>query len=72
MNAWLSPDGRTFVLEGGQEIGRWRGVYPVEDLPRQLRFYRGLRDRKGGAYAEFYEPTVMALEALARELAKAA
>ncbi|HMT45533.1 MAG TPA: hypothetical protein PKE59_00300 [Novosphingobium sp.] len=64
MIARLEPDGQRFVLDGVS----WSGVYPVSELPAQLRFYRGLRDRKGGAYAAFYQPTVASLEALAREI----
>lgn len=70
MIATLSPDGRSFTI-GGDGSG-WTGTYPVADLPAKLRFYRGLRDRKGGAYAAFYAPTVAALEALARQVARAA
>lgn len=72
MRAFLSPDGRTFTLETGPEHIVWRGVYPIEDLRRWLTFYRGLRDRKGGAYAACYAPTIAALESLAREAARAA
>ena len=50
----------------------WSGSYPVEALPQWLRFYRALRDRKGGVYAAFYAETVASLEALSRELARAA
>lgn len=64
MIARLEPNGQRFTLDGGG----WSGVYSVTELPAQLRFYRRLRDRKGGAYAAFYQPTVAALEALAHEI----
>lgn len=67
----LSPDRRSFTIGCGDGDG-WSGTYPVEDLRSQLRFYLGLRDRKNGAYAEHYESTVKGLEALGRELARAA
>ncbi len=54
--------------EGG--TAGWTGVYPIEDLPKQIAFYRGLRDRRNGAYAVHYRETVEALEAVAREAAR--
>lgn len=65
MKARLSEDGARVILEGRL----WRGSFPIGDLPEQLRFYRGLRDRKQGAFAAFYRADVEALEALAREVA---
>lgn len=59
-----APDGLTFTITRG----RWSGTYPVEALPLWLRFYRGLRDRKDGAYAPTYAPMVRALEDLARRI----
>lgn len=53
---------------GGTE---WGETFPVADLPGRLLFYRGLRDRSGGRFARFHEPTVAALEAVERELANA-
>lgn len=67
----LSPDRRSFTIGNGNG-GGWSGTYPVEDLANQLRFYRGLRDRKNGAYAKHYEETVRGLEALAEEVARPA
>lgn len=69
--ARLSEDGTTVILERGS----WSGRFPIADLPAQLRFYCGLRDRgarkpgEPGPYAEHYRPTVAALEALARQMA---
>lgn len=62
--ARLTEDGAHFRLASGL----WSGVYPVDQLAAQIAFYTGLRDRKGGRYAAFYEGTVAALEALARDL----
>lgn len=39
----------------------WSETFPIDRLPAKIAFYEGLRDRKGGAYAEHYEPTVRAL-----------
>ena len=50
---------------------RWSETFAIADLPGKLAFYRGLRDRAGGGFARFYEPTVAALEAVGRELANA-
>lgn len=59
--------------EAGQSftstLSAWSGTYPVDALPRQLKFYRQLRDRKNGAYAQHYAPTVRALEEFARRKA---
>ena len=62
--ARLSDDGSTVLLDRGN----WSGSFPLSHLPSQIRFYRGLRDRKGGKYAAFYQPTLDALEALGREI----
>lgn len=59
-----AEDGQRFTIR----TGAWSGTFPIDALPRQLRFYRGLRDRKGGAYRQFYEPTVRALERFATGL----
>lgn len=45
----------------------WSGTYPVEELPRQLAFYRKMRadfPKSGTAY----DVSIEGLEALAREL----
>ena len=45
----------------------WRETIGVDELPGRLSLYRRLRDRKDGAYAGFYRPTVEAIEkAMAR------
>lgn len=44
--------------------GAYAAVLPADTLPGWLRFYRRMRDRRGGAYAGFYAPVVTALEAL--------
>lgn len=59
-----AEDGQRFTIR----TGAWAGTFPIDALTRQLRFYRSLRDRKGGAYRQFYEPTVLALERFARDL----
>jgi hypothetical protein len=59
-----SADGQSFTITQSA----WSGTYPLDALPRQLKFYRYLRDRKKGAYAQFYAPTVRALEAFARQM----
>lgn len=60
-----SADGQSFTIT----LSAWSGTYPVDALPDQLKFYRRLRDRKNGAYAQHYEPTVRALEEFARRKA---
>lgn len=60
----LSDDGR-FVHLGR---GLWTGSFPVEELGEWLRFYRGLRDRKGGRFAVHFAQTVRALEKLETRL----
>lgn len=61
-----SEDGASFTLT----LGAWSGTRRIDDLPGQLKFYRQLRDRKGGAYAEHYAPTVRALEEFARRIGR--
>lgn len=49
----------------------WRGSFPISELPAQLAFHRGMRDRRNRAHAQHYEETVAGLERvqrLAREL----
>jgi hypothetical protein len=62
--AWLSEDGRTVHMRPGG----WEGAFPVDALEGWLALYRDLRDRKGGKFAAFYAPAVVALERIAREL----
>ena len=57
-----SEDGASFTLT----LGAWSGTYRTDDLPVKLKFYRQLRDRKNGAYAKHYAPTVRALEEFER------
>jgi len=54
----VSDDGQSFTIT----LNAWSGTYAMDALPQQLKFYRRLRDRKNGAYAQHYEPTVRALE----------
>jgi len=61
-----SEDGQSFTITKSA----WWGTYPIDALPRQLKFYRQLRDRKNGAYAQHYEPTVRALEEFARRIGR--
>ncbi len=60
-----SADGQSFTIT----LSAWSGTYSIDALPRQLKFYRQLRDRKNGAYAQHYGPTVRALEEFARRRA---
>ena len=60
-----SEDGQSFTIT----LSAWSGTYPLDALPRQLKLYRQLRDRKNGAYAQHYGPTVRALEEFARRKA---
>lgn len=48
--------------------GAWSGTFHVTQLPDQLKMYRGLRDRKGGAYAASYRDTVKELERVEKAL----
>jgi hypothetical protein len=57
-----SEDGQSFTITKSA----WSGTYPIDALQRQLKFYRQLRDRKNGAYAQHYQSTVEALEEFAR------
>jgi len=59
-----SADGQSFTIT----MSLWSGTYRLDALPRQLNFYRNLRDRKKGAYAKHYELTVRALEEFARKV----
>ncbi len=61
-----SEDGQSFTIR----IGAWSGKYPIDALPRQMALYRQLRDRKNGAFAKHYQPTVRALEEFARRIAR--
>ncbi len=53
----------TFTMSGAH----WTGTYSIEELPRQLAFYRKMRadfPKSGTAY----DASIVGLEALAREL----
>ena len=58
--AVLSSDGQSYRLSAGA----WSGTYRIEQLEKELAFYRRMRDRNGGAQAKVYEATVRALEQL--------
>lgn len=68
MIATLSADRATVTMKGRQ----WSMTIPAADLPKWLRFYRGMWERGGkgkgqpGPYARFYEPSVKALERVAK------
>lgn len=58
--------------------GDWWQVVPITDLPKQMRFYRGLwarkpngkaqtNDKTPGPWARFYEVDLRAIEAAIRE-----
>lgn len=61
-----SADGQSFTIT----LSAWSGTYPLDALPRQLKFYRQLRDRMNGTYAQHYGPTVRALEEFARRIGR--
>jgi len=48
--------------------GNWVGSFQAEKLGDWLRFYRGLRDRKGGRFSVYYTQTVRELEKLEASL----
>jgi hypothetical protein len=48
--------------------GAWRAEFSTAELPRWIKMYRGLRDRKEGRYARLYAPSVAALERVASKL----
>lgn len=56
-------DDTTFRLTG--EV--WSSTYPLEELPKWLRWYRGQKRRFSKA-GDSYDATIAALEALAAEL----
>ncbi|MDP0928474.1 hypothetical protein Q0601_14910 [Paracoccus onubensis] len=56
-------DDTTFTLTGRY----WTGTFPIEDLPKQLAFYRGQRDKFPKAKGT-YDATIEALEKLAEEI----
>ena len=56
-------DDETFTLTG--EI--WSATYPLDELPKWLRWYRSRKARFPKA-GNSYDPTIAALEALAKGL----
>lgn len=54
ISATITADFAHVALRGRQ----WSETFPIDRLPAKIAFYEGLRDRKGGAYAEHYAPTV--------------
>ncbi|ABL68494.1 hypothetical protein SAMN04244581_02398 [Paracoccus denitrificans] len=56
-------DDKTFTLTG--EI--WSATYPLDELPKWLRWYRSRKARFPKA-GDAYDPTIAALEGLAAEL----
>lgn len=59
LKATITPDARHVDLRGKH----WSETFPVERLPEKIALYESLRDRKGGAYARHYAPTVRSLRA---------
>ena len=49
----------TFTLTGRD----WSGVYPIEDLPKWLAFYRRMRNVHPSS-APYYDAAVQALEGI--------
>ena len=64
MTATLSEDRAAVHLRKGL----WSIEFPIEQLPKWLRFYRELRDRRSGQFARFYAADVGVLEAVEKEL----
>lgn len=75
MRITLSDDRSRIHFDGGI----WQHTIPVEDLPRWLKMYRDLRDRKAprdkkqnitgpGPYHDIHGPIVGQLERIQRDL----
>ena len=58
LTAIVTADGQHVNLRGKL----WSETIPIAQLPDRIRLYEGLRDRKDGAYAKHYAPTVIALQ----------
>ncbi|RJE84047.1 hypothetical protein [Paracoccus onubensis] len=56
-------DDKTFTLTGRY----WSGTFPIEELPKQLAFYRGQRAKFSKAKG-VYDATIEALEKLEKEI----
>ncbi len=62
----------TYDSENGTftvEKDKWRGTFPISDLPNWLEFYRQQRERYP-AHAASYNSDVRALEALIAEIGR--
>ena len=57
LKATVSPNGQSVTIRGRI----WSETFPVSQIPDRIRFYEGLRDRKGGVHAQHYAPTVKSL-----------
>lgn len=58
ITAMITPDFNHVHLQGQH----WSETFPITRLAEKIAFYASLRDRKGGAYAQHYEPTIKELE----------
>lgn len=59
----ITHDETTFTMTGQQ----WTGTYPLDELPKWLRFYRSQREQFPKAGTS-YDAGIAGLEALANEL----
>lgn len=64
MRVAISADGQTLTMRKGE----WRMTCPACDLPKWIKFYTDMRDRNGGAYAEFYRDDLSALTSAQKRL----
>ena len=58
LTAIVAADGQHINLRGRH----WSETFHASALPDKIAFYERLRDRRGGAFAKHYEPTVKALQ----------
>ncbi len=58
-----TQDDKTFTLTGRY----WSGTFPIEELPKQLAFYRDQREKFPKANGA-YDATIAALEKLEKEI----
>ncbi|MDP0925692.1 hypothetical protein Q0601_00760 [Paracoccus onubensis] len=59
----ITHDDKTFTLTGRY----WSGTFPIEELPKQLAFYRSQRDKFPKARGA-YDAPIAALEKLEEEI----
>lgn len=59
----IMHDDKTFTLTGRY----WSGTFSIEELPKQLAFYRSQREKFPKAKGA-YDATIEALEKLAKEI----